>query len=379
MQMQSVPETLPRGVRLLIQAAQAAPSADNMQPWRFQWSNGELGLTSGGGAASDPVFAGDRHCERLTMGAVIENLMQAAAAIGLDVHWALKPEGPRYLKGRIANAAASTAVLATVHQLPLFARHTNRLGYRRGEVPASVVESIAALSEGDCRLAAYTDAGSIAAYSRLVETASGLRFRIPELHAWFSAALRFTPRDVAAGTGLDVATIDLPPGGRLLLHLIRDWKRLARLNHLGAYRLLAHVEARKLRDSALLVAVLGPEDAPAQIAAGRLMERTWIRLNAAGLAVQPFYAVTDMLRRYERGRIPAHLRRDALQLNGGIKQLLPPGETLHMLLRAGIPGKPPGRARRLPIEQLWSRAADLQANDPRGTEAGRFPPHATVG
>ena len=114
-----------------------------------------------------------------------------------------------------------------------------------------------------------------------------------------------------------------------------------RLAHVPAWRVVSRRFARADRQRAL-----------ACLDAVGLLERAWILLNARGLAVQPFYVVTDALRRSEGNRLPGHLTADARVLQERAAQIFPPGESLHMLLRAGTPLRAPVRARRLPLVDL---------------------------
>jgi len=344
-------EHLPEVVRYLIAAGQAAPSADNSQPWCFRWYDGVLSLSFRPQEAAAKVFGEDRHCEHLTMGVVCENLVQAAQAAGLTVDWTFNPGGPDYLSAAIN---AETSVTDALKRHSLFDRHTNRLAYQRQPIDRATLMSVAALREADCRLVIMPEPQRIARVSQVVEAASRLRFRTREIHEWFGSVLRFSAKEVAAGDGLDVATIDLPPGGRLLLRLIQDWRRMALLNRIGFYKLFARIEAAKVKNSAAIIAVVGPSGAASEVAAGRLMERAWILLNANGIAVQPFYVVTDLLRRLEADRTPPELMSDALDLRRRLTALLPGEGHLHMFLRAGLPKQEPVRARRLPLSSAYT-------------------------
>ncbi|MCF7991246.1 MAG: hypothetical protein K9M02_12450 [Thiohalocapsa sp.] len=344
-------DALPAHIRFLMAPAAAAPSADNTQPWRLHGQAGRFAADYDASEAAARVFASDRHAERLTMGALIENVLQAAEAASLDADWTIDAAGPTYLDGRVRDSQLRDE--ADKH--PLFRRHTNRLRYRNTGLPKPLVETLQDLQQEHCRLLIIDTPDAMGQVRALVELASRLRFRTREIHEWFAAVLRFRPEEVATGTGLDVATIDLPPGGRLLLRVIRDWERLSRLNRLGMYKLLAAIEAKKIQNAGLIIAVVGPSDAESDLAAGRLMERAWLTLTEQDIAVQPFYVVTDLVRRYDAGRLAAPLQEDARNLAQGVARMLPDGDSLHMLLRAGVPAVTPVRARRLPLSQLYRR------------------------
>lgn len=337
-------QQLPPIVQFLVAAGQAAPSADNSQPWRFHWHDGRLTLYFQPDEIAAEVFGGDRHCEHLTMGAVTENLLQAARHAGLDIDWKQNSNGPDYLSG---NIDPETPAPDAARDHPLFKRHTNRLAYRNTPVDTEILDELAVMSEDDCRLLLFSEARRISEVASLIDMGSRLRFRTREVHEWFAHVLRFSAEEVASGTGLDVATIDLPPGGRMLLRLIKDWRRMSLLNRIGAYKALSKIESSKMANSSAVVAVIGPSDDRSELAAGRLTERIWTFLNERGLAVQPFYVITDLLHRLAAQRTPSELIEDASKLRDRTNEMLPEGLSLHMLLRIGHPKKIPTRSMRL--------------------------------
>src|SRR5689334_3439847 len=69
-------------VRFLVAAGRQAPSADNSQPWRFVWDGERLSLRLDAVRAQQGLGS-DHPANLMAIGAVIENLAQAAEAIGL--------------------------------------------------------------------------------------------------------------------------------------------------------------------------------------------------------------------------------------------------------------------------------------------------------
>lgn len=190
---------------------------------------------------------------------------------------------------------------------------------------------------------------SIQVVASMVERASRLRFRIREVHEWLVKSLRLSAAEAARGDGLDVATLDLPPGGSLLLRLISNWPRMQRLNTLGMYRLLAAIAPRPLASAPALVAVTSDRDDDAMLAAGRTLAKVWYRLQAAGIGVHPYYVIPDMLERLQHDGIPLPLLHEAsaLRIDTNRALAIADGERLMMVLRVGIPRRDPPRSVRL--------------------------------
>jgi hypothetical protein len=156
--------------------------------------------------------------------------------------------------------------------------------------------------------------------------------------------------------GLDVSTLDLPPGGGLFLKLIADWKRMALLNRIGIYRLLSAIDARPVGRAPALLAIISQRDCRSVVDAGRLTTRAWISLNAQGVGVHPYYVVADQLHRLATDKVPRKLIGQAQAIARQSHELfeLADDETLQMLLRIGCPMRDPVRSRRVPIEKVFS-------------------------
>ena len=232
-------------------------------------------------------------------------------------------------------------------------RHTNRLSYRAKPLGGNELDGLIGLSRGTARLA-WLDPAENKAMGQLVRQASEVRFRTQEVHEWLVRSLRFDEQEANSGDGLDVATLGLPPGGRQLLKFIAPWPRMAFLNRLGMFRMMALIEARPISIAPQLVAIVSPRGRDDVLDAGSLLEQLWIELNKRGLAVHPYYVISDQLNRLASGRVPEGLSVEVLRLGSACAALLrlAEGEQLQMLLRVGHPRCAPVKSRRLPDSSL---------------------------
>lgn len=336
------PAVAPKFVIDLARAAAAAPSADNSQPWQLAYCAPELTIRYAERVAGK-TFPADHHATLLAIGALIENLYAAASVMHVGIERVEAGPGA-YLKFRLDGSRALP--LADTH--PLFSRHTNRFPYKRDALSVAVLDEISALREGLAGLRVFTDSSEIRLLARATNLSSQVRFQTREVHELLAHSLRFDPTDVARGDGLDVSSFDLPPGGRLLLSITRDWRTMARLNRLGIYRVFAAAESKPVAHAPAVIAVVGGETPDA----GRLMQRCWTILNAAGLALQPHYVVADQL-----------LRRQLKTMPEPHKQLLRPvaelaaklfgTSQLHIMLRCGYATRSAPRSRRLALTELF--------------------------
>jgi len=343
-------ESIKEVARLLSMAANCAPSADNSQPWRMRFDGEALELAYDNARVSGLTFDQDNPATLLAMGAAIENIYQAAHAMGIPLNEE-PPTGNCYFRVRIDSGVEYGVALATDH--PLFARHTNRQRYLTKPVPGALVEWVTSQAEGDARARILTTNQDIKGLAHLVDEASAIRFQSKEMHEILGRSLRFTPEEVSSGDGLDVSTFNLPPGGRMMMRLVREWSRMAALNRLGAYRLFANLESQTFVNASASIVITAPPGRDEALSAGRLLERVWIELNRAGLAVHPFYVVSDLGFRLRDHNLPADLHEQTKDVIAAREEMLGLGDrSLYMLLRVGYPTKVPVRAKRLPLEKL---------------------------
>ena len=126
------------------------------------------------------------------------------------------------------------------------------------------------------------------------------------------------------------------------------------LNRLGTYKLMAALDVKLLTKAPAVIALIGGSTPKDIIEAGRLLTRVWIDLNSRGIAVQPYYVVSDQLQRRLEGKVPAHLLCQVDKLNEQIVTQfnLSTSQRLHILLRIGYSTKNPVRSKRLPIDRV---------------------------
>ncbi|NMG69880.1 hypothetical protein [Parazoarcus communis] len=332
---------------MLAEAARAAPSADNSQNWQFKWDAGRFSCHYRQPPVENP-FGAAGHATLLSAGAVAENLYQITGGRCVPRIEDLGGGEPYF---SIAVDSSIGDSLSLSH--PLFSRHTNRFRYRRNPLPAAMGAAVSEMTEGSARLVLLQDDGGRTAFSRVSLVCGQARFCSRELHEWLMGSLRWEGE--AIDEGLDIRSVDLPPGGRYFMRWIRPWGRMERLNELlGLYRVMALAEIQPLRAGPMIACVVGGVDSQDAFHAGRLMERLWIHLNREGLAVHPYYVVSDMTSRLAQGKLDATW---GSRVSGVIQSLagllhLERSERLHIAFRVGVPERQAVRSGRLALDRL---------------------------
>jgi hypothetical protein len=346
--------------QFLSQAAHQAPSADNSQPWQLSWHNQRITVSYDTLRVSQKTFPADNLATLLTMGAVLENISQAASAAELSFtsHMPLFVNPIQSVYFQLVFEPITEETTVSLETLPLFKRHTNRFPYQSKVLPETLLTVLKNLTVASARVQVVEQRPVIKAVGKLVRLASEMRFQTQEVHEWLAKSLRFKVKNTDAyGEGLDVTSIDLPIGGRLFLRWISSWRRMKWLNKLGAYKAMALLDAQPVNKAPALVAIIGSGQFSDRLAAGQLMNKVWITLNEQGIAVQPYYVLTDQLKRRQANQIPISLVSQADELYVQTKQLfkLGDGEEIVMLFRIGYPTRTPVKSKRLPLDKVCSK------------------------
>lgn len=337
-------------IQELASIASHAASADNSQPYRLHWNGRQLALNYAERHPEYNVFGPASHATLLSAGGVLEYLQQTLEASGMAPQWQWgSGDGEPYASVDLPHLPAQLNVPPALLQ-----RHTNRAPFKSTALPADLLQQLGAMHEGAQQIYLVQQPAQRKSLIKQMRLCAEARFCTRELHEWLQGSLRRTPAEVAQGDGLDVACLALPPGGRQMLDFIAPWPRMARLNALGAYKLLALSELGPLNSAPALLCLAGPDGVRHGLDAGRLLARAWCWLNAQGIAVHPYYVVTDQVSRLQAGSVAPGFEAQVKRAAAAVQDLLqlPQGARLHMILRLGYPSRAVPRSRRLPPEQL---------------------------
>ena len=344
-------------IRELAKIAHSAPSADNSQPWKLIWNGDCLSVSYDTGRVIGKTFPPHSPATLLSIGSVVEILVSVATDWGMGPKLELcenlpTPSGT-YATIKFDTIEANNSQSERRH--PTLLRHTNRLSYHSQPIPDDLSPDIESQRENHARTVIIRDNMIIRRIASVVRRASEVRFQTQEIHEWLGRSLRFSDSSAKKGDGMDVATLGLPPGGKLFLRLISQWSRMRILNKFGIYKVVAGIDSAPVASAPALVAIIGSADPRGTFDSGRLMTRSWINLNRQGLSVHPYYVIADQLSRKRNNGIPSNLNALADDISKQSTDLfgLRGDETLHMLFRVGYTKNKPRMALRLALDSVY--------------------------
>ena len=273
----------------LVAAGIQAPSADNHHPLLFDQHGDSIRIWMEQPLRASPLHR--RILLRISLGAVAENLKIKAHALGYaaTIQWFPDPADDR-LATHIQLSPAATSDDLAPH---IEARHTNRRLVFRGP-PLALAElaklQADATSVGPVRLLWLDDPALRRSALRLIRLAEGERFCVKALHEELFSCIRFDLGwNEIAEQGLSPGSLEVEKPLRPFFKALRHWPLMAPLGAFGVQHLLAlragDIPSRLSPHVGVLAADGDLEEAA--LAAGRALERVWLRATSWNLALQP--------------------------------------------------------------------------------------------
>jgi hypothetical protein len=327
----------------------AAPSADNSQPWRFEWCGDDLDLridASRSGRVSDTRYV----LSDLAAGACLENMVIHARSLGYvaDLQPFPRPDDELWV-ARIRWRHDPKHALPEPLAGAIEQRHTDRRFPWRGSITSDTqarLDAQARLIPGQRLWWPQTPHERNAALS-VIRQAETLRFRSPTLHAELFSSIRFAAGwHTACEEGLAPMTLAVEPRLRPAFQAMRRPAVMSVLNRLGAASVLGWRSAwLPIRLSPGLCLLVVPSTARSDVlAGGRALQRMWLQATLDGLSVQP-YAAAGVL---SLGFVPVEpaFRQSLSRLGSALYDLCAPGYGLVFLRLGHARSAPRGRSGR---------------------------------
>lgn len=298
-------------IRALAEAGAAAPSGGNAQAWRVVASADALSIALDIERSQSFIDVG-RLASIVGVGSFTENVAIAAEALGLEHEVTLlEPDEESAPLVRFSFTGRREPGAPPPLHAAISTRATNRKPWDGTPIDAADVDAIRASvqavggdAEGDeppsydlCAVSAEDDKRAVA---KVLGEADVVRTFNRAFHEQMLSEMRWT-EDEAKQTldGIDVGTLELPPGDLSGLKMMRH--RLFVSVFVTKNRVRAMAEAGLTRSSHLCSVVMPEAARPAQLLdAGRALQRAWLTATTRGLSVQPWCVLPMFVLRAER-------------------------------------------------------------------------------
>lgn len=334
----------------IVRLACLAPSAGNVQPWRFLVAGGVIHCELAPSRRS--TYLGGDDGDRLALGAALENAVLASGALGLDVDVETNARG---WSVRLRPGTTPAHPWAACIE----ARHTNRARGDGAPLDPDEAASLEAATGAEARLRLITDRASLAKLGEAIGALERIQITNATLSLRLLKEMRWTPSEARrTRTGLDVDTLQLAPLERAGLTLLRSAEARAALHAIGGGAKLAKGNAETLARAGGLALLSTDGDA---LDAGRAMQRVWLQATALGLAVHPYGTPADLWARARAGGVEGLDAAAAAELDRALAVIaarypLEEAERPLLVLRFARADAAPLRSSRLAPEAVTSRA-----------------------
>lgn len=278
-------------VHYLVAAAAAAPSGDNVQPWKFRPLPTGLAINMIP-KADESFFNVHQIATLISCGAAVENTLLAAGTLGYQAHVDFPDSlGPDNLTATVhLSAGGSEDPLAEI----IWQRCTNRKLYKKRTISNDILERLQSeVASFGCHLHSV-HGENLKPLAKLVFQADRIRTEHRGLHEHFNSMVRFTDEQALETLdGLPLKNLYGGVAGEAFLKLTKDWRHMRIANALGFGRIVAMHSAQGILNSGCCCLLTAPGKLWQDfVTGGRALQRCWLKLTDLGLSMQPMTAVT---------------------------------------------------------------------------------------
>ena len=285
----------------IIDAAAAAPSGDNSQPWRFV-VRGNIIEFHYLPELDHPILNHEDGGTLIALGAALENAALEACALGLDPNIVYQENGSCVAEMTLAEGGSLDLADVPLHAA-IPSRHSNRKAYKKtplsSEHRTAILES--RLVQSGLTLSLVEGPEALARVGRALTTMEEIALGNSRLHKLFFADILWSDEDNEAGkTGLHIKTLELPPPARVLFRLLKHWPVAKLLSTIGFPTKVAETNAVQNASTAAFGIISAAETSRAvYLDIGRTLERVWLVATARGLALQIVTGLTFLAQAIE--------------------------------------------------------------------------------
>lgn len=289
----------------IINAAIAAPSGGNCQPWRLSFYKGYLCLIHDV-YYSESMLDFNHLGTYVAFGAMVENIRTQAASFGLKVISKYFPISEEPLLVGVCYFERQNDIKVNERVNVIFDRVTNRnIGAKISltEIERTRLKDLAN-EHINVKLHLVEDLQKMEAMGEILSTSEMMLLLHPQgHHEIFTKELRFDPKEVIeTGDGLDIDTLNLSKAEKIAMRIANSRKAMEYLRRIGGGEAFKKTTKKGIAHSSALAVITMPFCTPeSYIYAGEFLEKLWLEATLLGLSVQPVTQFSFLLARLKHG------------------------------------------------------------------------------
>jgi hypothetical protein len=297
----------PMQTEKIIDAAIAAPSAGNNQPWKFVYDSGVLFLFHDKARSWSwgDYFEMGSH---MSLGACIENIHLEAAKNKLEDEVQLFPlaENP-FLIAAIRFSESQNGIAAIERELSnhIFSRHTNRMLGVRKPIESDFFDALKeVVNANDIKLYHSENANDLEELGEIIATCDKIRLLNQQGHEEFFSEVRWDENHAKqTGDGIDIHAVDVTIGEIAAFKMAADWEPVSMLSKWKQGNAFKKMSKKSLASaSSIIVFTVSELNHKNLIKVGRMVERVWLMADKYQVAVHPMLSSAFFFNRLLHGK-----------------------------------------------------------------------------
>lgn len=347
-------------IKEIVRYGTLATSADNCQPWLFNWDGEKLDLMVDK-ERSGFFYDINHESTYMTLGAATENIRITASHFGLKISILFNPTSEKDRN----SVAQITFSETTDTEDPLFAhlihRGINRYPFKKVPITTITLNKLEKEISSNYQTDIHwvTDENKKTVLRDIIFNADKILFEDKRLHSGLFKWIWTDKKNASRLDGMSLDIIGLSSSQRPFFKLLANWGVLSKLNKLGISAIPAINSVNLLKSSPVYcLLTVKSRGAETYFKAGRAFERLWIKANSLGLAVQPMAGFVFLMNHYFTNdainfaaRHRSLIGKDAQKLEQMFKNVQHKAYPA-MFLRFGYPKKLNIKSKRRPIEEV---------------------------
>ncbi len=325
----------------ILETAVYAPSGENSQPWRFEFSKDVLSVYNLP-KRDNAIYNYRQRGSYIAHGALIQNITIAAPSVGLipEVHM-FPDHHDTDLVAKISFREArpvSSEWVSVIKQ-----RSTNRKKYKNEKLDQGTIEKLKKSTEdiGHCKVLFIEDSRTITKMASCMSTPDRIMLEYKPLHDTIFGNICWTDTEnEKRKMGLFVKTMELAPPEEVVFRLLKHWPiaRFAQL--IGLTKFISQENAKKYSSgSAYAVFVVENKDSD-YVYAGMAMQQLWLTAITCGLVAHPLAALPYLYENIHNGGVSDLSGKHVELIDNAYKSLsevcaIPDSHKIAMILRIG--------------------------------------------
>jgi len=295
----------------LIEAAIAAPSGDNLQPWKFSWDGQDSIDFMVNPDIDESLFnikyQGQKIASLMAIGAAVENVRVCAGHLGYALKSTYFP--PSDTKNCVVRAKliidniVKKQNFSALHSF-IPKRCVNRKLYNGQRIDQDLQQEILdeAQKNTTIKISWINDENRRRTLAQMARKADQILFETQGLLSPLMDSIRWTKKQTESSRdGLPIETLELDWMKKQSFRMFTNWPLVNILNQIGLSKIASQPTEQMMNSSSAIVlfSFEGKQDLIQYICGGEIFEKFWLLTAAHGMSFQPMAGIAFLINRVD--------------------------------------------------------------------------------